>query len=113
MVPWSPQTSFLLNLVILTLTTLYIFPNGVNQNAVTFTSVGGIAFGTSFTGIYHSVQQLKGTQLWRRAFLRHDAIRDPLNDENLGPNDPPDNVYMLGSATSQTLISITCKSYAG
>ena len=55
------ETSFIINLIILAVTTLYIHASGGNQNAVTYTSVG-ITFAT-FTGIviYHSVQQIKST----------------------------------------------------
>ena len=44
------ETSFIINLAILAVATLYIRPTGGNQNAVTFTSVG-IAFAT-FMGLY-------------------------------------------------------------
>ena len=53
------EQSFIANLCILSLATLYIRSSGGNQNAVTFTSIS-IAFAT-FIGIviYHSVQQIK------------------------------------------------------
>ena len=58
------ELSFLLNLTILVVATFYVRGGG-NQNAATYTSVG-IAF-TMFTGIviYHSVQQIKGTHLFK------------------------------------------------
>ena len=64
------ETLFTLNLIILAVATLYTRLTGGNQNVVTFTSVG-IAFAT-FTGIviYHSVQQIKGSRLWRRLCQR-------------------------------------------
>ena len=100
------ETSFILNLATLATATLYTRLSGGNQNAVTFTSVG-IAFAT-FTGIviYHSVQQLKGTRLWRRLCLRHDYVRVPLTDVASGPEDPPDCVFMSGSAPTQTVVDV-------
>ena len=76
------ETSFILNLTILTMSTLYIHANGGNQNAVTFTSVG-IAFAT-FTRIviYHSVHVDSGSE------------------------DPPDYLLMSGSAPTQTVVDM-------
>ena len=102
------EVSFIVNLAILAVATLYIRPNEGNQNAATFTSVG-IAFAT-FTGIviYHSVQQIKSTRLWRRVCLRQDAIRVrvPLNDVWSGPEDPPDYVLMSRSAPTRTVVDM-------
>ena len=100
------ETSFIINLTILAVATLYIRPSGGNQNAVTFTSVG-IAFAT-FTGIviYHSVQQLKDTRLWRRVWLKHDSMRVPLTDVDSGSEDPPDYVLMPRSAPTQTVVDM-------
>ena len=102
------ETSFIINLAILAVATFYIRPSGVNQNAVTFTSVG-IAFAT-FTGIviYHSVRQIKGTRLWRRLRQRSDYVRVPLTDVNAdsGSEDPPERVYMPGSAPTMTVVDI-------
>ena len=100
------ETSFILNLAILAVATLYVRPSGGNQNAATFTSVG-IAFAT-FTGIviYHSVQQLKGSRLWRRVCLKHDYVRVPLTDVDSEYEDPPDRVFMSGSAPTQTVVDI-------
>ena len=100
------ETSFILNLTILAVATLYTRLSGGNQNAVTFTSVG-IAFAT-FTGIviYHSVQQLKDTKLWRRLCLRQDPVRVPLTDVCSGSEDPPDYVLMPLSAPTQTVIDM-------
>ena len=103
------ETSFILNLTILAVATLYTRLSGGNQNAVTFTSVG-IAFAT-FTGIviYHCVQQLKNTRLWRRLCLRQDPVRVPLNnltDVCSGSEDPPDYVLMPLSAPTQTVIDM-------
>ena len=97
------ETSFILNLSILAVATLYIRLNGGNQNAATFTSVG-IAFAT-FIGIviYHFVQQIKGTRLWRRLYLKHDYH---LTDMALGPVDPPDAVFVSGTAPTQTVVDI-------
>ena len=100
------ETSFILNLTILAVATLYIHASGGNQNAVTFTSVG-IAFAT-FTGIviYHSVQQIKGTRLWRRVCMRHDYVRVPLTDVDSEHEDPPDRVFMSNSAPTQTVVDM-------
>ena len=93
------ETSFILNLAILAVATLYIHLTGGNQNAATFTSIG-IAFVT-FVGIviYHFVQQIKGTRLWRRLYL-------PLTDIHVdsGSEDPPDNVFVSRSAPTQTVV---------
>ena len=100
------ETSFITNLTILAVATLYIHLTGGSQNAVTFTSVG-IAFAT-FTGIVicHSVQQIKGTRLWRRVCLQHDSIRVPLVDTDTGPEDPPDYVLMARSAPTCTVVDM-------
>ena len=102
------ETSFIINLNILAVATLYIRLSGGNQNAATFTSVG-IAFAT-FTAIviYHSVRQIKGTRLWRRLRQRHDYVRVPLTDVNAdsGSEHPPERVYMPGSAPTQTVVDI-------
>ena len=102
------ETSFILNLTILAVATLYTRLTGGNQNATTLTSVG-IAFAT-FTGIviYHSVLQIKGTRLWRRLCLKHEYVRFPLTDIHLdsGSVDPPDRVFMSGSAPTQTVVDI-------
>ena len=88
------ELSFIANLSILALATLYVRSTGGNQNAVTFTSIG-VAF-TTFIGIiaYHSVQQIKDTpQLWRRMFPRYDNYElVPQNDEDsdTAPPSPPD-----------------------
>ena len=99
------DTSFIINLTILAVATLYIRPSGGNQNAATFTSVG-IAIAT-FTGIviYHSVQQIKGTRLWRRV-LMHDSIRVPLTDVGSRPEDPPDYVLMPRFTPTQTVLDM-------
>ena len=101
------ETSFILNLTILAVATyIYVRLTGGNQNAVTFTSVG-IAFAT-FIGIviYHSVQQIKGTRLWRRVCLKHDYVRVPLTDVDSEYEDPPDRVFMSGSAPTCTVVDI-------
>ena len=100
------EMSFIINLNILAVATLFVHPGEGNQNAVIFTSVG-IAFAT-FTGIviYHSVQQLKGTRLWRRLCLRHDYVRVPLTDGDSGPENPPDRVFISGSAPTQTVVDM-------
>ena len=101
------ETSFIINLIILAVTTLYIRLTGGNQNAATFTSVG-IAFAT-FTGIiiYHSVQQIKGSRLWRRLRQRHDC-RVPLAGVHVdsGSEDPPDYMLMPRSAPTQTVVDM-------
>ena len=98
------ETSFILNLTILAVATLYIHLTGGNQNAATFTSVG-IAFAT-FTGIviYHSVQQIKGTRLWRRVCLKQDYA---LTDVASGHEDPQDRVFVSRYAPTQTVVSIS------
>ena len=101
------ELSFLLNLAILAAATLYIRPivatSGGNQNAATFTSVG-IAFMT-FVGIiiYHSVQQTKGTWLYKRVSrcLRRNYVPVPANDQ-----DPPDVGYVPGPAPTHTVVDI-------
>ena len=100
------ETSFILNLAIFSLASLYIRSTGGNQNAATSTSIS-IAFAT-FIGIviYHSVEQTKGTRLWRTLFLRHDYMRVPLTDEDSAPEDPPDRVFISGSAPTQTVVDI-------
>ena len=100
------EISFIANLTILTMATLYIRLTGGNQNAATFTSVG-IAFAT-FTGIviYHSVQQIKCTGLWRRVCLKLYSIRVPLIDVGSGSEDPPDYVLMSRSAPTQTVVDM-------
>ena len=100
------ETSFITNLTILAVATLYIHLTGGSQNAVTFTSVG-IAF-TTFTGIviYHSVQQIKDTRLWRRVCLQHYSIRVPLVEMDSGPEDPPDYMLMPRSAPTCTVVDM-------
>ena len=102
------ETSFILNLTILAVATSYTRLSGGNQNAATVTSVG-IAFAT-FSGIviYHSVQQIKDTRLWRRLRQRHEYVRVPLTDVNTdsAPGDSPEHVYTPGSAPTQTVVDI-------
>ena len=100
------ETSFILNLVILCLSSLYVRSTGGNQNAVTSTSVG-IAFAI-FIGIviYHSVQQIKGTRLWRRLRKRPVYVRVPLTDIDSGPEDPPDRVFQSKSAPTRTVVDM-------
>ena len=104
------ETSFVVNLAVLAAATSYIQRSGGTQNAATLTSVS-VAFVT-FTGIviYHSIQQIKGTRLWRRVCLRHDYMRVPLTDVDAESEDPPDSpvefVYMSGSAPTQTVVDI-------
>ena len=101
------ETSFILNLNIFSLASLYVRSTGGNQNAVTSTSVG-IAFAT-FIGIviYHSAQQIKGTWLWRRLRLRHDYVSFPFTDVASGPEHPPDRMFILGSAPTQTVLDMS------
>ena len=88
------ELSFIANLCVLAIATLYIRSTGGNQNAVTFTSIS-VAFAT-FIGIviYHSAQQIKDTpQLWRKLFPRYDTyVLVPQTDEDSGvyPPSPPD-----------------------
>ena len=89
------ELSFIVNLGILALATLYIRSTGGNQNAVTFTSIS-VAFAT-FIGIviYHSAQQIKDTpQLWRKLFPRNETYElVPQTDEDsdgASPPSPPD-----------------------
>ena len=100
------ETSFILNMVILCLASLYVRSTGGNQNAVTSTSVG-MAFAT-FIGIviYHSVQQIKGTRLWKRLFQRRDYVRVPLTDIDSGSEDPPDRVFQSKSAPTRTVVDM-------
>ena len=101
------ETSFILNLTILAMATLFNRASGGNQNAATFTSVG-VAFAT-FTGIvlYHSIQQVKDTRLWKRVCLKHASTRVPLTDvHSSGSEDPPDYVLMSRIAPSQTVVDM-------
>ena len=89
------EQSFIVNLCVLALATLYTRSTGGNQNAVTFTSIS-VAFAT-FIGIviYHSVQQIKDTpQLWRKLFPRNETYElVPQTDEDsdgVSPPSPPD-----------------------
>ena len=89
------ELSFIVNLCVLAIATLYIRSTGGYQNAVTFTSIS-VAFAT-FIGIviYHSVQQIKHTpQLWRKLFPRNDTyVLVPQTDEGsdgVSPPSPPD-----------------------
>ena len=88
------ELSFIANLSILALATLYIRSTGGNQNAVTFTSIS-IAFATFFGIIaYHSVQQIKDTpQLWRRMFpqyYNYELVPQTDEDSDTAPPSPPD-----------------------
>ena len=109
------EMSFLLNLTILAVATLYVqllaATSGGNQNAVTFTSVG-ITFVT-FIGIviYHSIQQMKGTWLYKKVLWylrRRNYLPIPAKDqcEYRVPEDPPDVVYVSGSAPTHTVVDI-------
>ena len=91
------ELSFIANLGILSVATLYIRSSGGNQNAVTFTSTS-IAFAT-FIGIVicHSAQQIKHSpQLWRKLFLHYGTYglvpqTDEESDhEGVPPPSPPD-----------------------
>ena len=89
------ELSYIVNLCILAVATLYIRSTGGDQNAVTFTSVS-VAFAT-FVGIviYHSVQQIKQSlQLWRKMFpQKHIYVLVPQTDsdpEGVHPPSPPD-----------------------
>ena len=100
------ETSFILNLTILAMSTLYIHANGGNQNGATLTSVG-IAFATfTVIVIYHSVQQIKGTRLWRRVRQRYDSIEVPMITVDSGTEDPPDYLLTSGSAPTQTVVDM-------
>ena len=79
------ELSFIVNLCILSLATLYIRSTGGNQNAVTFTSIS-IAFAT-FIGIvtYHLVQQIKhAPKLWRKVFPPNDTYKPihPMDEDS-------------------------------
>ena len=89
------ELSFIANLCILALATLYIRSTGGNQNAVTITSIS-IAFAT-FIGIvaYHSALQIKhAPKLWKKVFPQNDIYElVPKTDEDLEgiyPPSPPD-----------------------
>ena len=105
------ETSFILNLAILSAASYHVRFTGGNQNVATFTSVG-TAFVT-FTGvvIYHSVQQIKGTRLWKSVYIRYmrqDYMRSgiPLTNVNSEHDGPPDAVFVSGSAPTQTVVAI-------
>ena len=99
------EISFILNLNILTGVSYHVRLTRGNQNSVTFTSVS-IAL-TTFTVIviYHSIQQIKATQLWQRlhSLRRHVCTRVHIH---LGPEDPPDSVFISGSAPTQTVVEV-------
>ena len=90
------ELSFIANLSILALATLYIRSTGGNQNAVTFTSIS-IAFAI-FIGIVtcHSVQQIKhAPKLWRKMSARKDTYElvpqtDDYDLQSVSPPSPPD-----------------------
>ena len=104
------ETSFIVNLAILAVATFYIHTSGGNQNAATFISVE-IAFAV-FTGIviYHSVQQIKGTKVWRRVCPRNDTIRVrvPQTDDHMGSGseDPSGYVLMSRAAPTRTVVDM-------
>ena len=84
------ELSFIVNLCILAVATLYIRSTGGNQSAVTFTSVS-VAFAT-FVGIviYHSAQQIKHSpQLWRRMFPRNSSYEPFPQVLDLNDTAPP------------------------
>ena len=100
------EISFLLNLNILTGASYHIRLTKGNQNAATFTSVS-IAL-TTFTGIviYHCIQQMKATRLWQRTLSLKHAYAPKRVCINSGPEDPPDAVFISGSAPTQTVVEI-------
>ena len=100
------EISFLLNLNILTGASYHIRLTKGNQNAATFTSVS-IAL-TTFTGIviYHCIQQMKATKLWQRMLSLKHAYAVKQVCINSGPEDPPDAVFISGSAPTQTVVEI-------
>ena len=65
------ETSFLLNLGILAVSTYHVRATGGNQAAVTFTLLS-IAFAT-FAGtiVYHIIMQVSGTKCWGKTRLKH------------------------------------------
>ena len=89
------ELSFIVNLGILSLATLYVRSTGGNQNAVTFVSIS-IAFAT-FIGIatYHSALQIKhAPKLWRKVFPQNDVDKlVPQTVEGTTPPNPPDPSY--------------------
>ena len=95
------ELSFVVNLGILSLATLYVRSTGGNQNAVTFVSLS-IVFAT-FIGIatYHLVQQIKHTpKLWRKVFPQNDAYElVPQTVEGTAPPSPPDPSYGCRTVT--------------
>ena len=95
------ELSFVVNLCILSLATLYVHATGGNQNAVTFISIS-IAF-TTFIGIvtYHLVQQIKhAPKVWRKVFPKNDAYeRVPQTVEGTAPPSPPDPSYGCRTVT--------------
>ena len=108
------ELSFVANLSILTLATLYIRSAGGNQNAVTFTSIS-IAFAT-FIGIvtYHSVQQIKhAPKLWRKLFPQNDTYELVPQDSDLGdvsppsPPDPSDDCATVTHINLRDLLDVT------
>ena len=110
------ELSFIVNLCVLALATLFVRSTGGNQNAVAFTSVS-LAFAT-FVGIitYHSVLQIKHTpQLWRRMFLRNNDNYDPVpqtdEDSDLegrapSPPDPSDGCATVTHINIRELLDL-------
>ena len=102
------ESSFLLNLNILTI--YHIYSTKGYKNIATFTSIG-IALIT-FTGIviYHCIQQMKATKLWQRILsLRHvHTLKQVCIDSET--EDPPP-VITSGSAPTQTVVEVSASSY--
>ena len=106
------ELSFIFNLCILAVATLYIRSAGGNQNAVTFTSVS-VAFAT-FVGIiiYHSVEQVKHSpQLSRRIFPQissHNSFPQSLAINDTAPpsqRDPSDGCATVSHISVQELLA--------
>ena len=108
------ELSFIANLSILAIATLYIRSTGGNQNAVTTTSVS-IAFAT-FIGIviHHSARQIKhAPKLWRKVFPQNSTYElIPQTDEDLegiylpSPLDPSDGSAIVTHINFRELIDL-------
>ena len=106
------EFSFILNLGILSIATLYISGTGGSQAAATYLSVS-IAF-TAFLGIlfYHIHLQLKGTKAWNRVCLyvqnKYESSEQPPQTDS-GPQTKPvgttfiDRPKSTSSGTSNTV----------
>ena len=103
------ESSFILNLVLLSATTLYVKLAGGNQAAVFYTSVT-IAFAT-FIGIitYHVCQRVIDTRLWRniirKIHYRRQPCEIPMEEVPPAPIPPPTVTFVDMAVLREPLLS--------